>query len=301
MCTSATIRQSRRKAFTLVELLVVIAIIGILVGLLLPAVQAAREAARRAQCMSNQRQIALALLNYESANKRLPSGWVDFQQSKQPGWSWSHAILPYLEASPLYSQIDLRSPIDAPVNLPYLTNVIPLFICPSDTGENTFEIGGETDEEEPEEHVGHNVDEGPKLFRIAKSNYPAVFGTQEIEDAPYLSDGTFFGNSAIRLRDLRDGLSHTMIVGERSSRLGGSIWHGWIDRAAEPGARFLGVADHPPNSKIGHFEDFSSRHTSGIHIVLADGSTRLIPDTIDVAIYQALCTRAGGEIPKEIE
>jgi len=77
--------RSIRSGFTLVELLVDLAIIGILVGLLLPAVQAAREAARRAQCMSNQRQIGLALTNYESSHRRLPSGWVDWQQSKQPG------------------------------------------------------------------------------------------------------------------------------------------------------------------------------------------------------------------------
>lgn len=302
MTNTATSRQfTQRRGFTLVELLVVIAIIGILVGLLLPAVQAAREAARRMQCMNNQRNIGLALHNYESANKRFPSGWIDFQASKQPGWSWAYAILPHLEATALHSQIDHRFPIGSPRNAPFLSNGVATFLCPSDPGDNTFEIGGETGEEEPEEHAGHNVDEGPKLFRIAKFNYPAVFGTQEIEYSPYMSDGTFFGNSAIRLRDLRDGLSNTMIIGERSSRLGGSVWHGWIDGAAEPGARFLGVADHPPNSNIGHFEDFSSRHTSGIHIVFGDASTRMIPETIDMAVYRALCTRAGGEVPKEIE
>ena len=92
-----------------------------------------------------------------------------------------------------------------------------------------------------------------------------------------------------------------MIVAERSSRLGGSVWHGWISEAAEPGARFLGVADHTPNSKIGHFEDFSSQHGPGIHIVFADGSTRLISDTIDLGIYQAITTRAGSEIVNGLE
>jgi hypothetical protein len=83
--------------------------------------------------------------------------------------------------------------------------------------------------------------------------------------------------------------------------LGGSVWHGWIYEAAEPGARFLGVADHAPNSKVGHFEDFSSQHGAGIHIVFGDGSTRMISDTIDLDIYQALCTREGGEITKSID
>ena len=290
-----------QRGFTLVELLVVLAIIGILVGLLLPAVQAAREAARRAQCMSNQRQIGLALSNYESSHRRLPSGWVDWNRTKAPGWSWAHAILPFMESTTVYNGIDHRSSIDAPINQASLIQVIPTFICPSDIGGNTFEIGMESHEEEEEEHEGHNVDEGDKLFRVAKFNYPAVFGTMEIDEVPYNANGTFYGNSPTKLKDILDGLSNTMIVGERSSRLGGSVWHGWISEAAEPGARFLGVADHSPNSKIGHFEDFSSQHGPGIHIVFGDSSTRLISDTIDLDVYQALCTRQGGEIAKSLD
>jgi hypothetical protein len=251
--------------------------------------------------MSNQRQIGLALMNYESSHRRLPSGWVDWQQTKAPGWSWAHAILPYMEAGAIYNGIDHRSAIDAPINRSSLVQVVPTFICPSDIGGNTFEIGMDPHEEEEEEHEGHNVDEGEKLFRVAKFNYPGVFGTMEIEEVPYNSNGTFFGNSPMKLKDIRDGLSNTMIVGERSSRLGGSVWHGWIYEAAEPGARFLGVADHSPNSKVGHFEDFSSQHGAGIHIVFGDGSTRMISDTIDLDIYQALCTREGGEITKSID
>jgi len=115
--------------------------------------------------------------------------------------------------------------------------------------------------------------------------------------------GLFTGNltSPRKFKDILDGLSNTMIVGERSSRLGGSVWHGWISDAAEPGARFLGVADHSPNSKIGHFEDFSSQHGPGIHIVFGDSSTRLISDAIDLDVYQALCTRQGGEIAKSLD
>jgi hypothetical protein len=74
-----------------------------------------------------------------------------------------------------------------------------------------------------------------------------------------------------------------------------------ISEAAEPGARFLGVADHTPNSKVGHFEDFSSQHGPGIHIVFADGSTRMISDTIDLGIYQAITTRQGSEIVSGLE
>src|SRR3954452_15302185 len=88
--------SSRFRAFTLVELLVVIAIIGILVALLLPAIQAAREAARRSQCQNHLKNLALACLNYESARKHLPMGFVS-QPAQVEAWAWSTFILPYIE------------------------------------------------------------------------------------------------------------------------------------------------------------------------------------------------------------
>lgn len=294
-------RLEARLGFTLVELLVVIAIIGILVSLLLPAVQSAREAARRAQCMNNLRQIGLGITNYESANRRFPSGWTDVVQPLHPGWSWEHALLPYIEQTAVANQLDARFPADHVRNQALRTSVIATFLCPSDPGDNTFEIGAESEEEEAEEHIGHNVDEGPKLFRIAKSNYVGVFGTLEIDEVPYRGDGTFFGNSMIRTRDLVDGLSNTFIVGERSSRLGGSVWHGWVDGAAAPGARFLGTTDHVPNSPIGHFDDFSSRHGAGTHFIFGDCATRLLPDSLDIGVFRAMATRHGGEIPTDLE
>jgi prepilin-type N-terminal cleavage/methylation domain-containing protein/prepilin-type processing-associated H-X9-DG protein len=145
------------RGFTLVELLVVIAIIGILVGLLLPAVQAAREAARRMQCSNNLKQLALSALNYESATKRLPSlGLRGGGCSGQPGlgvnvavYSWTFAVLPYMEQTALQAGIDARSRPTAsglpdpwaitstdPVMGPFISNFwnksIPSFQCPSD-------------------------------------------------------------------------------------------------------------------------------------------------------------------------
>lgn len=294
-CNSHEKSAREKKGFTLVELLVVIAIIGVLVGLLLPAVQAAREAARRAQCMNNIRQMGLAVSNYESAFKRFPSGWVDWRQSTRPGWGVSQALLPYMEQSNVASSLDTNFPIDAAVNAPYLTTVIPSFVCPSDPGESFFELGADDGVDE------ENVDLGPKLFRVAKSNYVGVFGTLEIEDVPYRGDGTFFGNSDIRMKSLIDGASNTIIFGERGSKLGGSLWHGYVSGAKEAGARFLGSTDHVPNSPEAHFDDFSSYHTGGAHFIFGDCSTKLISNNIDLEVYQALATRDGAEVPRAYE
>src|SRR6478609_9359060 len=101
--------------FTLVELLVVIAIIGILVALLLPAIQAAREAARRAKCQANLHNVALAVLNYESAKKKFPVGFVS-QPSGNEAWGWSVFILPYLEEQALYDKLSPSETFQQPVD-----------------------------------------------------------------------------------------------------------------------------------------------------------------------------------------
>jgi prepilin-type N-terminal cleavage/methylation domain-containing protein len=142
------------RGFTLVELLVVIAIIGILVALLLPAIQAAREAARRAQCQSNMKNISLAVLNYESANKKFPPGFVS-SPSATEAWGWAVFILPYLEEQGVYDQLrpsatyigpvdatrkDRRNLADALASaattssdLKALQTTVPIFRCPTDT------------------------------------------------------------------------------------------------------------------------------------------------------------------------
>lgn len=288
-------RLLKRSAFTLVELLVVIAIIGILVGLLLPAVQAAREAARRMQCSNNMRQLGIAVHNYESAYKRLPSGWVDNRGTGEPGWGWAAALLPYMEGTNVHNSINFSLAIEEDVHADARVAVVSTFICPSDVGGPLFEIGEGDGHDHDHLHAMRIDDDLEKLFMMSKSNYVGMFGTFELEDAPYNGNGIFFGNSRIKFRDIFDGLSNTLIVGERNSKLGFSIWHGNIPEAAEPHARFLGVSDHAPNHPSGHFEDFSSYHTGGVNFMRADGSVTFMPENIDEVVYHAMSTRNGGE------
>lgn len=101
----------RRRGFTLVELLVVIAIIGMLIALLLPAVQAAREAGRRTQCSNNLRQLGLAVHSYHDTYNALPpqqtnTTWGGHEWS----WSWIALILPFMEGSSSYDQINFLVP-----------------------------------------------------------------------------------------------------------------------------------------------------------------------------------------------
>lgn len=292
----------RRNAFTLVELLVVIAIIGVLVSLLLPAVQAAREAARMSQCKNNLRQVGIALHNSHNVHNSLPAGWNANTPEGAPGWGWATTILPQLEQGNLYDGALKRNlPISDPANQFGREQVVPNFICPSDPGPKAFLIGGGGVEEEEEEGEhdhdhAHSVDDGTPLFKVAKSNYVGMFGTSEIEDAPSDGNGVFFHNSQVNFAHVRDGLSNTIFAGERSSRFGGSVWSGVIPDANEAMARIVGVADHSPNHHEHHFDDFSSSHPSGAHFLIGDGSVRILNDEIDPVLYQALSTRAGGEV-----
>lgn len=285
----------KNRGFTLVELLVVIAIIGVLMGLLLPAVQMAREAARKTQCQNNLRQLGLGLLNYESARQYFPAGWVtrDSLTSnaalEQPGYAWSHTILPNLELGNLYEKFNRTVPVNHVSHHPLISTFLPVFSCPSDPGPSVA-VPTMIDDS----HIVHDPPPAP-LPDIGKSNYVGVFGTLEINPTIVESDGMFFRNSRVRIAQVTDGLSNTFVVGERTSDLGISTWSGVMHEIPEPIARIMGVCDHLPNTP-GHFEDFGSHHPQGANFLLVDGSTRLVSDEISLEAYLAMATRSGKEL-----
>ncbi len=301
----------RRNAFTLVELLVVIAIIGILIALLLPAVQAAREAARRMSCTNNLKQIGVALHNYHDTHGALPIGWLGFDASGNPdfmgtpGWAWGARILPFMEQQALYdSFIDMDLPVTDPVNDQARVAMVSAFICPSDVGEDIFALKDAVDEETE----GSNT-----ITRLAKSNYPGVFGTQDMHgvcepgEPGYngcQGNGMFSLNHSVAFRDITDGLSSTFMVGERWSKWVHSTWTGVVPLGWHAPARIVAVAsdEFPPNSEADveqQTHNFSSYHPAGANFLLSDGHVQLITETIDLEVYNALCTRAGGEVAGE--
>lgn len=289
-----------RRGFTLIELLVVIAIIAILIALLLPAVQQAREAARRSTCKNNLKQIGLALHNYNETHNILPSGWIGVEPGVGSnvefgsGWGWGTMVLPYLDQSPLYNQIDFNLDINNPAQTAGLIDqVLPAFRCPSDPAPNTFEL-----EEE--------ASPGTVLATLALANYIGVFGSDELDDCEIVpagsackSTGLFYHNSNTRFRDITDGLSQTLFVGERKTDPNFdwySTWVGAVPEGAETFARVLGATDHTPNDPAAHFDDFSSNHVGGAQFVFGDGRVRFISENIDLGVYRSLSSIKGGEV-----
>ena len=230
------------------------------------------------------RQSGLALLNYEGAHQRFPSGWRTYDPSfpiDDPGWGWSATILPFMDGQNIHSQIEFNMPIDDPSHVEIIKTPIPVFLCPSDPAPEIVNIG-------PHDHDDE--------LMVGRSNYSGVFGSTEIEDGPDKGNGAFFANSELKLSEFTDGLSNTMIVGERRNDFGTISWVGAVAEVDDSPLRIVGVADHGPNDPGGNFEDFRSYHPAGINVVLGDGSVHFVSNSIDEDIFRALATRNGGEV-----
>ena len=328
-CRLPTADRACRRGFTLVELLVVVAIMGTLFGLLLPAVQSAREASRRVRCQSNLRQLAVATLNFESARRQFPPG---LQQAPFPaapiyrGSSLFVFLLPQIEEGSLRRTWNFDDPLLNTVGgaSARTATVLPVLLCTSDI-----------------------IDQNPAVqngWYYGLTSYGGNGGTRSYMPAQSTRDGIFHttgpasepnpNQQPVRLRDVKDGASKTLLFGERNHsdpNYESFAAQGWADSlktwgcwGPSAGRKAVGnvtmsasapinyqlpfdmsgaASASPPANSGTAFEVYAdmrlsawgSKHPGGANFALADGSVRFVADDLPLDILQALSTRAGGE------
>lgn len=286
-----------RTAFTLVELLVVSAIVAVLVALILPAVQAARAAANRMSCANNLKQLGLAALQYHDGHRVLPPGYQSGAVAPRMAQaSWLVLVLPYLEQSALYAaaQADYRRSANPfrPAHAG-LATVVPAFLCPADPYSAVVQTSKIS------------------RHRIAFTDYLGNAGKDL-----YSKDGVLFRDSQVRLADISDGTSQTLLAGERPpSRDYQFGW--WYAGRGQRGTGSLDMVLGAREQNVlpvargscasgayeygpGAFDDscarfhFWSHHPGGAQFVFADGAVRLLSYAA-APLLPALASRAGGE------
>ena len=330
-----------RRAFTLIELLVVIAIIAILIALLLPAVQQARESARRTQCKNNLKQLGLALHNYHDVSGQFPPGHLaNFDAAVGPTWtatnkgSWMIRILPYIDQAPLFNQIEFGTNTDLDVQTfpgttkRFTTQPIPGYMCPSETAP-TIRGNANTDGR-------------------AKSNYAMNYGDPPMpnSDGDCAQNGNALGLSGIsghanggastnttgigsrlnygaKIRDITDGTSNTIAVGETIPLCSDHHRNGWFHWNAPWGVTSPGInwpirnceggtplAASPTGASLplpgcherndhGYAMGFRSEHTGGAQFLLTDGGVKFFSENMDLLTLQRLGVRKDGQVVGE--
>ncbi len=295
------------RGFTLVELLVVITIIGILIALLLPAVQAAREAARRSSCVNNLTQLGIALQNYESAHGVLPPGTIDKQgpvHNKPEGYqmSWLVQLLPYIEEGNTFKHIDFSVGVYDKKNAPVRAINLPLLVCPT-YGSHRYPLDALVGA--PPGLMGTPPDAPAGTGTWTISTYAGCYHDVE---APIdvKNTGVMYLNSHISQKDVTDGTSHTIYVGEKLSDTGDLGWmsgtRATLRNTGTPPGR---ASDHirvwdgdqpkPPadDLTVGGFE---SAHYGCCNFLFGDGRTTAISYSVDPKVFQQLGSRADGQL-----
>jgi prepilin-type N-terminal cleavage/methylation domain-containing protein len=320
--------KSHKYGFTLIELLVVIAIIAILVALLLPAVQQAREAARRSTCKNNLKQIGIALHNYHDTHNTFPMGVERKDNTGACGataannWYsnrtlWRVFLLPYMEQDSLFNQVDFNrggqcgadTGSGGTQNTIVQKTRIPGYKCPSDPG-NELTTGNSN---------------------FAPSNYVATIAnyTNHLAGGSnFKNDGksVLFLNSNVRMRDIVDGTTNTMILSEivvgnpmpsteptadsanmtlcnnQTSVINKYTGISWFYEVALSSWAFTTLLS-PNSSEIDcyAYSEYGrnaarSMHRGGVQILNGDGAVRFVSDSINLTTWQNLATKSDGKV-----
>jgi len=328
-------RTRPRQGFTLVELLVVIAIIGVLVAMLLPAVQAARESARRASCSNNLKQLGIAALNFHDAQGGFPVGaeskpWPSAPLNPWTFYRWSSLahLAPYLEEGNAIDTLDLSVPLYGtslsvtPVNRPGVGTSVPLFLCPSDLGHKIATqfaptnyvacAGSGHDGGTPFDTDGvFFVNSRTRLAQLTDgSSHTAIFSESILgtpTGSPILRDPDLDyrftlvvplseeGCSATSQWNVDNGRGFAWVSGEYRCAL---YNHYQVPNGRESdciGSRLTGGIEFQYTAY--GWRAARSRHPGGVNLLMADGSVRFVNEDVDLALWRALGTREGNEVP----
>lgn len=307
------------RAFTLIEVLVVVGVIALLVGILIPAAQSAREAARRASCLSNLKQLGIALHSYQSSHGSFPP------LTTAGRFSPHVALLPHLELANLYAAINVdveeTDGYESPNNTLAIANV-SVFLCPSEAGGDRgvgcasyagcvgwgFQSGGRKNGifSHPASRATDGMRDGASQT-VAFAEWvvgPKLFDESRNHDRRSLTFDTaaFWGEG-----DFERFATACRGSDPRTDRLGGRPKGvGWMERSE-------GKSLYNHSLKInevtcrngGRIQDGAwtagSYHSGGAQVVFADGHAKFVRDTVDVALWRALATHSGGEITDSSE
>jgi hypothetical protein len=302
--------RSRRRGSLYLEGFIVILLAGTFLAILAPHFVRARTVARRTQCLNNLKNISLGLQNYSELHSTYPPGYVarnvtaaaPASEEHGPGWGWGTLSLPQIDQTPMYRTFDFRGDIQG------LTTKLSVYICPDD------DVPGFT--------VSSDI---IGMIPVPPSSFVGVAGRGSLTDQPGQPSkpGMFYRNSNVRMEDVRDGISNTLLIGERRSYFenpGGQViptdstWIGAVSGAFRepgyldekrfegPGSMVLGIVGQSepvslkiaPNCPPGGL-GFSSMHGNGVHFARVDGSCSLINKDIDIDLFMRLGQRADNE------